>query len=112
MFEYIDQEVVKATLLFIAMFYLLLASRSSKRKPIAKYYHVVALLVLSVLFIDAYIRESKSSENIKRFSQGAKLECQIDSTLYRVSKGDDWVLDKAYFIRESLMIRADKCEEF
>ena len=112
MFEYIDFEVVKVTLLFIAMFYLLLASRSSKRKPIAKYYHIVALLILSVIFIDAYMSESKSSENRKSFLQGAKLECQIDSSLHRVSKEDAWVLDKAYFIRESLMIRADACNMF
>ena len=34
MFEYINLEVVKATLLFIAMFYLLLASASSKRESL------------------------------------------------------------------------------
>ena len=112
MFEYIDFEIVKAVLFSIAALYLLLASTRSKKKPYAKYYHLVALLLLSSIFIIAYMSESKSTENIKSFTQGRKLECQIDSALYSVSKEDAWVIEQGYFVRESLMIRADECHRF
>lgn len=108
MFEYINFELLKATIFFIATAYIVLLSNSSKKQ----YYYLVMLLALSVIFINADMNESKSIENIKSFSQGVKLKCQIDSTLYSVSKKDAWILDKGYFIRDSLMIRADKCEEF
>lgn len=111
MFEYIDFEIVKAVVFLIATLYLLLAS-TRRKSSVAKYYHFTALLAISSIFIIAYMSEQESIHNIRVFNQGARLECNTNNNLYRVSKQDAWEIERNYFIKESLMVRADKCEEF
>ncbi|MDQ7067973.1 MAG: hypothetical protein Q9M40_08365 [Sulfurimonas sp.] len=52
-----------------------------------------------------------AEENIKKFKSAKVLRCTSKEQQYRVSKKDGWEVDKYFFIKDSLMIRADKCEE-
>lgn len=110
MFEYVDLEIVKAVIFLIATLYLLLASTRGK-SSVAKYYHAAALLAISSIFIIAYMSEQDNIHNMKVFNQGARLECNTNNNLYSVSKQNVWEIERNYFVKESLMVRADKCEE-
>jgi len=71
-----------------------------------------ALFFISLPFIDADNSQSTAKDNLMRFSNGAKLICKgEDSNKYSVSSKSGWSRDKNYFQKDSLLIRADRCEE-
>ena len=71
------------------------------------------------MFFSAYDEHSTGLENINDFkNKKATLKCVSGGGLYtspntyRVSLDDGWQVDKDYFIKESFMVRADKCERW
>ncbi len=67
-------------------------------------------VLIGVVFIDALFSKLTAEGNIKSYMEFKVLRCKNDSSKYRVSKQDGWEVDGFYFIKDSLMIRANKCE--
>jgi len=123
MTQFIDLELIKALFMFSLVLVLIGPSFStgkkkkskqlqSSKKSSAKYYwFAYVLFIAAVIFFQADSSMTQAKENIKEFRGAKVLRCTNDSSTYRVSKQDGWEVDGFYFIKDSLMIRADKCEE-
>jgi|GEM_PF-1438711 len=109
--EFIDPQLILTSLLLLLATFLL--SVSGKRKSSEKGYLIEwVLLILIVINIAAPLHEASCVEDNKNeFSHGSSFICENRSDKYRVSKKDGWEVDKSYFVKESLMIRADMCEK-
>ena len=76
----------------------------------------LVVLCFVLLFYDAYSAYSSANRNIKMFRSGNTLVCTsgggiyTSANKYQVSISEGWTLDKNYFIKDSLMIRIDKCD--
>ena len=68
------------------------------------------------LFYTAYASYSDAKSNLHYFQKGNTLVCfsgggiYSSANRYRVSKEEGWQIEKNYFYKDSLMIRADKCK--
>jgi hypothetical protein len=68
------------------------------------------------LFYTAYDAYSDAKSNLCYFQEGNTLVCfsgggmYTSANRYSVSKEQRWQMQKNYFKKDSLMIRADKCE--
>ncbi len=122
MIEFIDSELIKALFLLSLILVFLVPSLStqkkkskqlqSSKKSSAKYYwFAYVLFITALIFFQADSSMMQAKENIKLFRGVKVLRCTNDSSKYRVSKQDGWEVDGFYFIKDSLMIRADRCEE-
>ena len=122
MTQFIDLELIKALFLLSLILVFLVPSLSTQKKKSkqiqnskkssAKYYwFAYVLFIATVIFFQADSSMTQAKENIKAFRGAKVLRCTNDSSKYRVSKKDGWQADGFYFIKDSLMIRADKCEE-
>jgi len=121
MTQFIDSELIKALFLLSLILVFLVPSFStqkkkskqlqSSKKSSAKYYWFAYLLFITALiFFQADSSMTQAKENIKLFRGVKVLRCTNDGSKYRVSKQDGWEVDGFYFIKDSLMIRADRCE--
>ena len=108
--EFIDPQLILTSLLLLLATFLL--SASGKRKKSEKGYLIEWVLLILIIINIAYpLHEASCTEdNLKEFAQGSGFTCKNSSNNYRVSKQDGWEVDKSYFVKESLMIRADMCE--
>ncbi|MCX6075625.1 MAG: hypothetical protein NTW78_01915 [Campylobacterales bacterium] len=109
MFEYGDFEFMKATVLFtitLIIFEFARKGTQTKRRTIFIY---ISIGILSNYFVAAH-NQSTAQTNSVVFKKGGVLQCSNDLSKYRVSIKDGWEFEKRYFIKENLMIRADKCE--
>ena len=123
MTEFIDIEIIKAVIiLFFASGLLILSFRidfhakerqsATKKRSYEKYYWLAYIALLaSIPFFKANSAKKDAEANIKSFKSAKVLRCSTQSNQYRVSKKDGWQRDKYFFIKDSLMIRADKCKE-
>ena len=121
MMEFLEFGLVKASIIGIMATGLVYASVLSKGKRdkapdttvgVKLFFLFLVLVFISLPFIDADNSQTTAKENLMRFTNGAQLICEgSDSNKYRVSSKKGWSRDKNYFIKDSLMIRADKCEE-
>ena len=74
-------------------------------------------VIYLLMFSSAYDSYSDAKSNMKYFLDNKTLICfsggglYNSATRYSVSKEEGWELQKNYFKKESLLIRADKCEE-
>jgi len=105
-FEYMEIEVVKACIMLAIVTLVLILPLFKKAYP------VIGLLIFAFTlpFIDSLNSISTSEENVEYFKSAKELECTNDKSKFLVSKANDWILKDDDFIKESLMIRADKCE--
>ena len=121
MMEFLEFGLVKASIIGIMATGLAYASVVSKGKRdkvsdttvgIKLFFLFVVLFFISLPFIDADNSQTTAKENLMRFTNGAKLICEgSDSNKYSVSSKNGWSRDKNYFQKDSLLIRADRCEE-
>lgn len=81
-------------------------------------YTMVAICIGFILF-DANSEHKTALKNISDFKhKRAVLKCVSGGGLYslantyRVSIDDGWSVDKDYFIKDSFMVRANKCESW
>ncbi len=78
----------------------------------------VILVMIGFILLDANSEFETAKSNEKEFKKGATLKCYSGaglysgSTTYRVSKKKGWELDKKYFVKDSISISANKCEEW
>ena len=107
--EFIDPQLILSSLLLLLATFLLSAKKKGSEKG---YLTVWVLLILIIINISAPLHEASCAEDyINEFSRGNSLTCKNSRDQYRVSMKDGWEVDKNYFIKESLMIRADMCEK-
>ncbi len=114
MFAFIDQQMVVAVIILIGAIYLLYGSmRLDKSNPVnINYFHAMAITAIISIFIVGFSSEQDAIANTIAMQKHHKiLECKNNNNLYRVSKEDGWSVDGLYFIKDSLMIRADMCEQ-
>ncbi len=77
---------------------------------------VLSAIMILLLFYSAYDSNSDVNNNIKSFQESKTLTCSsggglyAKSNKYSVSKKEGWTLQKNYFKKESLLIRADQCK--
>jgi len=106
--------MVVAVVMFIGVNYLLYCSlQSDKRSSVnINYFHGTAIAAVLSIFVVAYISEQDAIDNTTTMLKHNRvLQCKNNKNLYRVSKKDGWSVDGFYFIKDSLMIRADMCEQ-
>jgi len=120
MMEFFSFGLVKASIIGILTTGLAYASVLSKSKEkeldttvgVKLTFIFIALVFISFPFIDADNSQTIAKNNLIRFSNSAKLICEgEDSNKYSVSSNSGWSRDKNYFKKDSLLIRADRCEE-
>ena len=96
---------------------MIILGHMNKRIPIASY--IFLLVIIGAFLFMANDEYMTAQQNINDFkNQNATLKCVSGGGLYtsadtyRVSLNDGWILDKNYFIKESLMVAAHKCERW
>ena len=109
MSDYIDQEII---VLFILLTLLTGLFRSTRKSSINWDLRFLLLFAISLPFLLVYYQNSIGLENIQSIKNGNKLKCIAGLNSYRVSTQDGWSIDKNYFVKESVLIRADKCEDY
>jgi len=109
MFDYLDQETIVAFILLTLVIGLL---RSTRESNINWDLRFLLLFAISVPFLSVYEQNSIALENIQSIKNGNNLKCVVGLNSYRVSTKDGWSIDKNYFIKESVLIRADMCEDY
>ena len=122
MLEFIDIELIKGLLFLLMTGSVTILSFSSNNEKQKKQYQDVSknnkkfywLLFIGILivipFINAKFSMSKAEQNIQNFKGIKVLRCIKKDSRYRVSKIDGWEVDDLYFVKDSLMIRADICD--
>jgi len=76
----------------------------------------LALMIAILYFLHSYEKYSETKENKEFFKNEKLLKCfsggglYSEANKYRVSKKNGWSLEGDYFTKDSLMIRANKCE--
>lgn len=115
MSEYLNYGALGAfTFLAIVTIFLSFASKES---------HIGFLIIVSIcigfILFDANSEHKTALKNISDFKhKGAVLKCISGGGLYtlantyKVSIDDGWSVDKDYFIKDSLVVRANKCESW
>jgi hypothetical protein len=116
MLAFINYETVKAFgLLFFAILILTASFRinsKEKKRDYKRILIVIALVFATLPFMEAYNKQSDAQTNLQNFKRGNSFICNAgDNNSYRVSKKDGWTIENIYFIKDSLLIRADKCKE-
>ena len=107
MFEYLDKEIIVASMFLIVLIGLL---KGIGKNSTNWYLRILFLFAISLPFIQIYDLDTTASENIQSLREGATLKCTLRDNSYRISTKDGWGIDKNYFAKDSLLIRADKCE--
>jgi hypothetical protein len=107
MFEYLDKEIIVASILLIISIGLL---KGIGKNRINWYLRILFLFAISLPFIQIYDLDTTASENIQSLEEGSTLKCIMRDNSYRISTKDGWKINKNYFTKDSLLIRADKCE--
>jgi len=119
--EFFSFDLVKVSILGIMTTGLAYASIVSKGKRgkrsdtavgVKLFFISVVLFFILFPFIEAESCQTDAKENLMRFTNGKSLICEGDgSNKYSVSRKDGWSRDKNYFVKDSLLIRADRCKE-
>ena len=106
--EFIDMHlIISSVLLLLAS---LIASIGGRKSDVNFFMRGIFVLVIIFNIANPIYTASCAEENIKAFNSKSTLTCKTVYDRYRVSKKDGWEVDKSYFVKESLMIRADMCE--
>jgi len=121
MMEFFSFDLVKASIIGILTAGLAYASVLSKGKRdkelnttagVKLFFISVVLFFLSLPFIAADSYQTTANNNLMHFSNGGSFICEgEDSNKYSVSSKNGWSRNKNYFTKDSLLIRADRCEE-
>ncbi|WP_151899640.1 hypothetical protein [Sulfurimonas hydrogeniphila] len=112
MFAFIDPDMIKAVILLILTIYAFYGSLSldGSKPSLLKAIHALIITAIAYVFVSAYNDKEDAIANTKAFLHKSVFVCKNSENLYRVSKKDGWSVDGYYFIKDSLMIRADGCK--
>lgn len=115
MSEYLNYGALGVFIFFaIVVFFINYASKESH----IGFLIIVAICIGFILF-DANSQHKTALKNVSDFkNKRAVLKCisggglYSSANTYKVSIDDGWSVDKDYFIKDSLMVRANKCESW
>ena len=108
MLTYISLDMIKASIMAVVILFLIAGAFKLRRRSI-----LIAIgVIVATIFIGAFNSFTNAQENITHFQRGWQFICRSgNDNEYRVSKADGWEIDKDYFSKNTLLIRADRCEE-
>ena len=114
MLEYLDLELFKALLfLFVVIVtgYAFELKEVNQKDYKGKVFFM-ALVFMFIWFLNALYTKNSIEKNIADFVNGQVFICKGgDENNYKVGKVKGWRVENTYFIKDSLLIRADRCEE-
>jgi len=117
MYEYINYGGL-IFLLFILLI-IFLTDRTKKQKKSSWGFYSLLMILIGLLLLDANHKATTATDNMYSFTnRNLSLKCMVGGGLYsasnkyRVSKSDGWYLEKGYFIKDSLIIDASRCERW
>ena len=117
MLEYINYAGL-GVILFIGVVIFIMDKLVDKKRSYWGFYIALSLLV-GLLLLDADSIATATKESIYDFNnRNLTLKCTVGGGLYasaneyKVSKDDDWSLEKGHFIKDSLMVDASRCERW
>lgn len=110
MFEYFNSELLKI-MVFAVLVLLVFEFSRYRPKSLKRNMTIYISLIIATIFFNTYYNAHTVQSNRDAFSKGHTLQCYEASSNYRVSISDGWEIDKQWFVKESLMIRCDNCEE-
>jgi len=110
MFEYFNSELLKIMVFAVVVLFVFELSRY-RPKSLKRNMTIYASLIVAAIFFSTYYNAHTAKNNRDAFSSGHTLKCAELLNNYRVSISDGWEIDKQWFVKESLMIRCDNCEE-
>lgn len=118
MYEYINYGGL-IFLLFILLIIFLMDRTKKQKKSSWGFFYIMLMLLIGLLLFDANHKATTATDNMYSFSnRNLSLKCMVGGGLYsasnkyRVSKSDGWYLEKGYFIKDSLIIDASRCERW
>lgn len=109
-FEYMDHEVVVASIMIVIAGLLFIGSRSKKTTNVATSIKLLLVIAFLLPFVSSLYNMAISNQNAERFKNDKELECANDKSRFFVSKSSEWILKDDNFIKDSLMIRANQCK--
>ena len=101
--------MVVATLFLLITYAILDFPKNKNRKSGIRW---VYIFIISIPIVVAFFTQIEADENMAHFKRGGVLKCKTGEYRYLVSKEEQWQLKESYFTKESLLIRADYCQEF
>lgn len=106
---FLDARLVVGMLFLALVLSVEIFSLTKTKKSKSRYLFYVAIVTLP--FIIANADKNDALENVKLMQDGNALKCTVNSTLYKVSQAEGWsVKNDIYFMKDSLLIRADRCK--
>ena len=117
MFEYINMGVVILSAIIFILFALSHALELSEQKKSddasnKKSNRLTTLTIVAALmapFIDSAITKHSITKNIQLFKTNKELKCSNTLNNYLVSTQSGWSLREDSFLKDSLLIRGDRC---
>jgi len=106
MFEYMDKQIIIS--LSLALLMLSLLDLKGKKK-IMQGAVLLYFALIGVGMINSYLTVQ---ENIKSFKNGSELKCSSLEQEYSVSLENGWSIKQHYFLKDSLLVKVNSCEEF
>ena len=117
MFDYINHGAL-GVMLFMTVI-IAISDSIGKQKTVSWGYYIILIILSGWLLLEGNSKYTTFLDNIDKFkNKNATLKCVVSGgvysspTKYRVSQKDGWTLDKRYFIKDSLMVDASRCEEW
>ena len=107
MFEYVDSGMIFAyALLGLILLFIVIYEKASNVGSIFMF-----ILCIVFMFYFIYDTNKTVNNNITQFKAGDNLICHSGFNItYSVSLKENWKLKDDYFIKNSLMIKINKCE--
>jgi hypothetical protein len=104
--------MIGMTFLGVLAISLLIGVQKKRTKGLSWPIKLLFIFFISLPFLEMYLSKLDADKNTKYFNTAATLRCEGgDKNNYLISQTTGWSLnDKYYFLKESLLIRADKCE--
>lgn len=111
-FEYMDRNLVTASVLSLLMLLMINASffKPKEKIKINIFLKIIIVVILLIPILEGYNLSNDAKSNIHYFQTAKTLTCKNLSGKYQISQINGWKVHRNYFIKDSLMIRADKCE--
>ena len=114
MINFFDKESIIGAVMFIVLIFFIVSSiyitpKGEPSKTPPAYIKYIYLVILSLPIFVALYNKNIALENMKLINMGKSLKCRDNQSLYLVAQNNGWRVDGIYFIKDSLLIRADKC---
>ena len=110
MFEFIDMQIVAAVGLLMGLLLINIPKPKNEKQEKRGVHKLILIGLISIPVLAALTDSKDAQANIEKFKSDAALICSTNGSEYLVSKKENWDISEYYFKKESLIIRADRCE--